>query len=773
MMSIYDVYEEQRVPEHLRCLKIIPDEWKCFEGISRIVKFETEIKLYFSFDDGEYPLTLSFPRLGGIRITGDKKGYFDSESFRMNYTDGENAQVCRAENGISFTVKGGKDFEIVFFRNDKPIYTVTHETISFGFKDSVPAKVSFKGKIAENERISGLGEKFNALNQVGYQSAIYNDDMGYHGHPEEWDKTRSYKNVPIFHSTNGYTLFFNSFYTAVADFSLENNSSYNIEFNNPLLDLYLWRGTPSEALDSYTALTGRPFVPPKWAFGFWAGGGGAHWCKDGNDPESVRKVFKEAVDGYERMGTIPTAFYGESEPSWDPECYKMLEKTGSRMLAWNHPGCDIPPEGYNVEIISKLFPGIEKSDIPMFRDKKTKEIMDYILFYIDYSHPKAVDLMINKYKDLWKMNLKGAMVDFGEYVTYDVLAYNGMTGEEMHNFYGHCYPKAVHEAWEKSEQKDDYILFARAAAAGTQKYACFFGGDQRAEFHQLRLAYYGGLNAALSGFTIWGSDIGGLVECDDAEIYTRWLQFAAFSPLMRTHGNHNPWNYGSETEEIFKKYFWLRENIRDYIYSMAVKSHESGAPMMYTMAAFYPDDESLRNIEDEYMFGDNLLVCPVLYAGVSSRTVTLPNGRWTYLWDGTEYSGGQTISVEAPIDVCPVFIREGSIIPVRISKDCKLFSEIEGGGAEALLVTAGSAAEARIWKDRSSSTAFKIDSCESGMTITVLDGDYSGLVLFYGETKNAFFDKEPAEILKIDSLGYSAISAPKNAKWTQLTINKS
>ena len=155
------------------------------------------------------------------------------------------------------------------------------------------------------------------------------------------------------------------------------------------------------------------------------------------------------------------------------------------MLAWNHPGVDAFIRGYDVKRIREIFPGIKDGDIPMLRSPGSGEIIDKTQFYIDYSHPKAYDLIYNKYDLLWNWGLKGAMVDFGEFVECDTAAYNGMKGDEMHNYHAYCYSKTVSEAW-RSRNGDDYVLFARAACAGTQKWVSFFGGDQRGEFYGLR-----------------------------------------------------------------------------------------------------------------------------------------------------------------------------------------------------------------------------------------------------------------------------------------------
>ena len=684
-MNIFKMYEEQKVPWVHRLPEIIPDErvHPCEVISARACDKEWILTVRLS-NSREYRVSLSFPKLGGIRIKDKKGGYFTADAAAVTYKDVADGRKAAAPNGYSAVLKNG-GFLIELCRDDKVFYRIDENSIELGIKNGEYRKAALITPINTDERFFGFGEKYNALNQVGHVLPLWNDDTGYHGHTEAGDKVRSYKNVPLFHSSNGYTVFYNSFYGAFADLTERENTRFRLEFNSPLLDVYFWQGSPGDTMNCYTALTGRPVLPPKWAFEFWAGGTGENWNCRGK--ENFVTVFKEAVDGYKAMGTLPAAIYGEAAPSQCLVCHEIAQQAGMRMLAWNHPGVDAFIRGYDVKRIREIFPGIKDGDIPMLRSPESGEIIDKTQFYIDYSHPKAYDLIYNKYDLLWNWGLKGAMVDFGEFVECDTAAYNGMKGDEMHNYHAYCYSKTVSEAW-RSRNGDDYVLFARAACAGTQKWVSFFGGDQRGEFYGLRQAYYGGLNAGLSGFTVWGSDIGSLCECGSAELYIRWLQFAAFSPLMRTHGNHNPWNYGDECVRIFKKFFWFRKNIIDYIYSAALQSNLTGRAIIRTMADAYPNDKSLSASDDQFMLGDSLLVCPVLYEGMKKRSVILPQGGWLYLPDMKMYAGGESAEVETPIDICPVFVKAGSVIPVNVSENSELAKPINGG-VEALLTVPG------------------------------------------------------------------------------------
>lgn len=759
--QLYDMYVKDKVPEKHWVPKIDADTWNYLSDLTRTEELENEWRLYFSVDGGsEACLSVTFPTLGGVRVSGEKKGYFSCEELSVTYSEDNGFKTAAADSGYSARLKSDKELSLELLFNGRVYFSLDSSSLSYGCMSGERKRLAITVPIDENEKICGFGEKYNSVNQVGKMLPIHNDDTGYHGHPEEGEKCRSYKNVPLFHSSKGYTLFNSSFYSAVAD--LSEKSKLRFDFCGPLLDMFVWCGKPSETLDCYTRLTGRPVLPPKWAFEFWAGAGGGNWAAKGE--ENCEKVFKEAVDGYVRMGTIPSAFYGEAQPSVNKHCYDEVHNIGSRMLAWNHPGTDVYIKAYDVERIRNIFPGIDDKDIPMFHDAETDELYDRRLFYIDYSHPYALKLIRDKYAEFKELGLKGAMVDFGEYVEQYVKAYNGMTGEEMHNFYGYCYSKTLHDAWEEISP-DDYILFCRAACAGTQKWLCFFGGDQRGEFYGLRQAYYGGLNASLSGFTIWGSDIGSLSPCDSAELYLRWLQFAAFSPLMRTHGNHNPWNYGEQSEEIFKKYFWFRKNILDYIYGAVIETHNSGRPIMQVLSAYFPEDKRLLNVDDQYMFGASLMVCPVLYEGMTERNVTFPEGDWVELATGKRYSGSTVAAVAAPIDICPVFMRAGFCGPVTVSEDLELAAPIKGDGVKALMLAPGNGEALH----RTDSAAYLFKTEMDGNVCSVLnkDGYNAACVLVFGKVNGASADGEALEIENRESISVIKL---KNANWKELKI---
>jgi alpha-D-xyloside xylohydrolase len=265
------------------------------------------------------------------------------------------------------------------------------------------------------------------------------------------------------------------------------------------------------------------------------------------------------------------------------------------------------------------------------------------------------------------------------------------------NIYPVMYAKTFYDGMEKAGQKDILNLL-RCAWAGSQRYgALVWSGDIDATFVSLRTQFAAGLNMAIAGIPWWTTDIGGFGggDPDDSayrECLVRWFQYGAFCPVFRLHGfrvSKDPdfrplhtegfesddvfsggpnevWSYGEEAYGILKRYLFLRERLKPYIARLMQDAHVTGTPPMRPLFYDFPQDATAWEIEDEYMFGPDLLVAPVMRFGERARRVYLPEGaRWTDAWTGTVHGGGSAITVEAPLDRIPLFTREGAALPIR------------------------------------------------------------------------------------------------------------
>lgn len=674
------------LPEMSRLDKV----WYSFGRILSYQCLENELRLNTTAGKNSTTLSVTFPSEGGIRIHNETEGFFKPNSLN-------NIEYQNVPSAIIMTVDGKKKAVFnygstkwsidIYNKSGSIVFSLSASDIFLGCSDNAYSSAKFTGTISEGEIFTGLGERYSGTVLNGESYTLWNRDSWSRG-------TDSYVNVPILHSTNGYSLFYNSSYGAEADIGKSNRGKYSLEFNGPDLDFYIWTDTPLENIKSYTSLTGKPATAPKWAFGYWAGGTGVYWKSENTDGKTELDLVKKVIENYKTLGTVPSALYGEASPSANKQVYDYLKSNNIYMLGWNHPGATWEIKEFNTNILKSLCPGIKESELPAIRKKS-----DPSRFYQfadnrewiwgDYTNPNALNLITNKMRTYWIWGVRGAMVDYGEYVYEDTVFDNGMTGDEMHNFYPYYYNKTVNQAW-SDRLGDDYVLFARAGCAGSQAFAGSFGGDQQSDFEGLRQAIYGGISISSSGFSNWGSDIGGLGGIPTEELYNRWLQFATFSPFMRAHGsNRNPWYYESEaTNAAFQKYYWLRENLLDTIYSANIAAGKYGVPMMQSMQTAFPENAELKTVEDQYMFCNDLLVCPVYSEGAVSREVTFPQGIWYDIFTGKTVIGGTTEAVEALIDEIPVFVASGAVLPVTLSSSTlKLTDSISGDGRAALLIT--------------------------------------------------------------------------------------
>ena len=241
------------------------------------------------------------------------------------------------------------------------------------------------------------------------------------------------------------------------------------------------------------------------------------------------------------------------------------------------------------------------------------------------------------------------------------------THKKLHNVYGHNMAKATYNGLKKYSHKRPYVI-TRAAYAGTQKYSTVWTGDNQSLWPHLQMMIPQLCNLGMSGFTFAGTDIGGFGADATAEMLTRWIEAALFSPLYRNHASmgtraQEPWVFGEPTLSIYRKYLKLRYRFIPFLYDLCYKETKNGLGIMRPLVLNYDQDPTVRTMNDEYMVGDELLVAPVVQEGQNTRAVYLPAGEWIDFWNGVEYAGKRSILVEAPIDKLPLFVKKNTIIP--------------------------------------------------------------------------------------------------------------
>lgn len=702
---------------------ILADQWKTLSEVKSIEEKGRVLALHCAAGDRPMDLFLSLPKSGGVRLWANAEGYFkpaDLLPLEVRHT----ADGCFMAMPGGKVVIGEKPFVISFLdAAGNAVTQIEPRQIAFRFspEDKVAA-VDFRNPLDANEVIYGFGEKYDHFNQNGNVLTLWGVD--------DWVGltaglgNQSYKPVPVFHSSKGYTVFVNSSYRLRADIGGTQPDQYRLTQHGPVFDDYFWIGPPEQALESYTALTGRPLLPPKWAFEPWIGRTGRGWSdSDRNDPvgeqERVIKRFAEL--------DIPhSAIYAEGAGADSQTLNDFAALRGIRVLSWAN-SC------ISEHVQATLLPGKSRAELPVLNIGTGADIE-----YVDFTHTNAEELCRRWWARRLNLGVAGSMVDFGDRTPEGALFHNARRGDEMHNFYSYDYQKTDNAVF-REKRGDDFILFGRAAAPGTQQWAAQFAGDHPANFSGLHAVLKGALNLSACGFSTWGSDLGGFLGWPEPAVYMRWTQLACFSPLMRSHGRtpREPWEFGEAAVANYKRCAWLRENLLDYIYSAALEAHKSGIPIMRSMSLAYPRESRLAAVDDQYLFGPDLLVAPVVGEG-DSRTISFPSGNWTGLWDGKVVAGPASLKTAVPLKTIPVFLREGAAIPVRLSANLQFGESMTSGQMHALVVTPPVQSEEisiRISQDQEALVTMQ--PCADGFSVAWRNLPETRTLLVYGGSATA------------------------------------
>ena len=700
---------------------ILKDAWTPVTSAESLEVQGSTLLMRCKAGDHKVELRLVLPSTGGVRIYGSEEGYWrpaDLLPLKATQTPGS----CSIETAEGRVVISQKPFSVSF--HDAAGNTVTQigaGDLAFQFgPDGGILAIDFKNRLAPDEVIYGFGEKYERFNQNGSVLTLWGAD-DWLGNGEGLANT-TYKPLPIFHSSKGYMVFDNSSYRLRADVGKADPSQYRITQQGPIFDFYFWTGAPEKILQSYTALTGRVPLPPKWVFEPWMGG------REGafeTDQEQHAMALEESVTRFARLDIPHSAAPARTG---SPGLNQFLAARGIRMLGYFYPVIPLVEQ-------QRLMPELKQSELPILRNASGTIVPDPDDNYIDFTNPNALELCRRALREALDLGQAGGMADYGDMTPDGAVFYDGQRGAEMHNFYYYQYQRTVGEVYQE-KRGNDFILYGRGAAPGTQRWMGQFAGDHPANFDGLKHVLTGALNLCACGYSLWGSNIGGYFGYPQPAVYMRWFQFGLFSPLMRPHGTapREPWYFGEAAVTNYKLLAWTRENILNYTYNAAAIAHQTGLSMIRSMPVAFPNEPQIAAVQDQYMFGPDLLVAPVVNED-TFRTVLFPSGVWTGLWDGKTVSGPAQLKVSAPLDTIPVYLKPGAVMPVQLSRELQFGRSMTSSRVDALVVTCPNGDESvSLLNARGEAAKVAVQSKPGGFGWTLKNLPEMSYLLVYGAT---------------------------------------
>ena len=544
--------------------------------------------------------------------------------------------------------------------------------------------------LGADDRVYGLGEKTGFLDKRGRVYRMWNTDESTHlptGDP-------LYVTVPLVIRSDrqgAVGVFFDEPARSWFDIATARPDAFSVAAETSQLDLYIIVADQvSGVVERYTALTGRMQLPPAWALGFQQS---RYSYYPDTRVREVAETFRDKQIPCDAIYLDIDYMDGYRVFTWDPERFPSparlaedLSDLGMRVVTIVDPGVKLDPE-YHV-----YRSGLDGHH---FCRRPTGEVYEGEVWagpsaFPDFTRVETRGWWAELHEALLGNGVAGIWNDMNEPADFsgdyeirtdftppaDVMVRPDGEGtralERYHNVYGHNMCRATAEAFERYLPGQRPFVLTRAAYAGTQRYAAVWTGDNHSWWEHLASMIPMVLNMGLSGFPFVGADVAGFEADATPELYSRWIEVAAFMPFFRAHTSartraHEPWAFGTEAEQIARYYVELRYHLLPYIYGLFHEAARHGSPPARPLLWHYPGDERTWNLNDEFLLGPDLLVAPILSPGAQARSVYLPEGEWYDFWSDELLWGPRDVIAQAPLDTLPLYVRAPSVIPTAMA----------------------------------------------------------------------------------------------------------
>ena len=609
------------------------------------------------------------PGVIGVRTTHLAGSVRRTPSFEVHGGTGPPPAVRRDDStielssaGLSLRVATQGPWLMEFRAGDTTLTRV--DARGTGFVEDADGAHHMLGQLSlgVRELVYGMGERFTPFVRNGQTVDIWQADGG-------TSSEQAYKNVPFYLTNRGYGVFVA--HSGPVSFEVGSESVGRVQFSveDHSLTYYVVHGAdPKEILDRYTALTGRPALPPPWSFGLWL----STSFTTSYDEDTVNRF----IEGMTERDIPLSVFHFDCfwmrefhwcDFEWDPDVFpdpvgmlSRLKARGLRTCVWINPY--IAQRSALFEEGARLGHLVRRPDGTVWQ----WDMWQAGMALVDFTSPDARAWYADKLKSLLDMGVDCFKTDFGERIPTDVVWSDGSDPQGMHNYYTQLYNATVFDLLRRERGEGEAVLFARSATAGGQSFPVHWGGDCASTFEAMAESLRGGLSLGLSGFGFWSHDIGGFEGTPDPALFKRWLAFGLLSSHSRLHGSRSyrvPWDFDDESTVVARAFARLKCRLMPYLYGAAVQAHERGVPVMRAMLLEFPDDPTCHHLDTQYMLGEDLLVAPVLSPD-GSVEYYVPEGVWTHLLTGRTVRGPAWRREVHGFDSLPLLVRPHAVLPV-------------------------------------------------------------------------------------------------------------
>lgn len=617
-------------------------------------------------------LRLSSPLNGVIRVqvwhyTGCKE---QGPHFLFEEMQSPDVSISEDSNYIYFTsgdlaarLFKGKAWDLSFFCGEKMLTNSRSKNLGYVLDASGRAYLKEELALSVGENIYGFGERFTPFIKNGQVIETYNADGG-------TSSELAYKCVPFYLSSRGYGVFVND--PGPVSFEVASEKVARVQFSLPgeyLEYLVIAGPEPKTVLERYTALLGRPALPPPWSFGLWLTTSFVTDYDEATVKEFIEGMFSRQIPlSVFHFDCFWMREYHWCDFTWDSRYFPdpkgflaRLKARGLKICVWINP--------YIAQRSSLFVEGKEKG----YLLKKTNgdvwqtDAWQPGMAIVDFTNPAACHWFEEKLSPLLELGVDCFKTDFGEEIPVkDVVWFDGSDPSRMHNYYTFLYNQTVFTLLRQKRGMGEALVFARSATAGSQRFPVHWGGDCTATYESMAETLRGGLSLCLSGFGFWSHDISGFEATATPDLYKRWVAFGLLSSHSRLHGNSSyrvPWLFDEEAVEVLRFFTQLKCQLMPELWGYAWEAHTRGIPLMRAMLLEFPADPVAQFSDRQYLLGESLLAAPV-FSESGEVEFYLPDGTWTDFFTEEPWQGGRYYKQKYDYFALPFFVRPSSLLAV-------------------------------------------------------------------------------------------------------------